>query len=236
MLWHFSDLGMEQSLNTCTDGTVDAECRLATKPQPQWVNNWLSDTHRNKIYNDWARMIALKINEPVFEGDYDINSGTLLPRIYIWDMNIPANQLRNVVILANFDVVGNNITPYFPYSGTWYNLMDNTTISVNNTADPIFLNPGEYRIYGNQATTVSTPQLTADAITMYPNPANNQIFFSIDVEKITIFDLTGKIVKSIDVDVINTNGIYVGNLKNGMYFVNISVQGSLLTKKLIINH
>ena len=38
MIWHFSDLGMENSLFTCYDGSVnEPDCKLDTKPQPQWV-------------------------------------------------------------------------------------------------------------------------------------------------------------------------------------------------------
>ncbi len=234
MIWHFGDLGMEQSLNTCTDGTVDPQCRLATKPQPQWVNNWLADANRNQIYNAWAHMNALKKNEPVFNGDYDINSGSLTPRIYIWDNSLPQSQLKNVVIIANFDVNGTNVTPYFPYTGTWYNLMDNSSMNVTNASSPIYLNPGEYRIYGNQATTVSTPILTADEVGIFPNPAKDRIFVNIKTEKIDIFDMSGKLIKSMDGGNIN-KGFSITGLQNGIYFVNVYARGSHITKKIIIN-
>ena len=83
----------------------------------------MADSDRSQIYNDWAKIIALKEQEPVFEGDYTIESGTLTPRIFIWDDALPSSDLKNVVILANFDVVSQNVTPDFPYTGTWYNLM-----------------------------------------------------------------------------------------------------------------
>ena len=80
---------MENSIFTCTDGTVnepggsDGDCKLDTKPQPQWADNWLANNNRSQIYNDWARLHQLKISEPVFEGDYEINSGNLTPHIHI---------------------------------------------------------------------------------------------------------------------------------------------------------
>src|SRR5690606_25464189 len=88
MIWHFGALGMDNSIFTCENGTVnepggtDGDCKLSTKPQPQWVENWLGDTNRNKIYNDWSRLNELKVNEAVFEGDYVIESGNLTPKIY----------------------------------------------------------------------------------------------------------------------------------------------------------
>src|SRR5690606_40585054 len=69
MIWHFGALGMDNSIFTCENGTVnepggtDGDCKLSTKPQPQWVENWLGDSNRNQIYNDWARLNDLKVNE-----------------------------------------------------------------------------------------------------------------------------------------------------------------------------
>ena len=69
MIWHFADLGWESSIFTCNNGTVNdqsatipGDCKLDKKPQPQWVNNWLSDSNRNAIYNNWSKMIELKKN------------------------------------------------------------------------------------------------------------------------------------------------------------------------------
>ncbi len=93
MIWHFADLGMDDSIWTCNNGTVnsdydgnnDGDCKLDTKPQPQWTENWLGDPNRSQVWSDWARLIELKINEDVFEGEYAINCGTLTPRIYVFD-------------------------------------------------------------------------------------------------------------------------------------------------------
>jgi len=119
MIWHFGDLGMDNSLFTCSDGTVDEpDCRLATKPQPQWDENWLGDSNRRQIYDDWAKINELKQELDVFEGNYTIDSGDLTPRIFIWDDAIPITDIKNIVILANFDVSTQNIVPDFPYIGT----------------------------------------------------------------------------------------------------------------------
>ena len=68
MIWHFGDLGMNNSIFTCNNGTVNTpddatpgDCKLDTKPQPQWVNNWITDAVRAQIYDDWSRLHKLKI-------------------------------------------------------------------------------------------------------------------------------------------------------------------------------
>ena len=99
--------------------------------------NWLNDPVRSDICT-WSRLIELKINEPVFKGNYDINSRSLKPTIYMWNDDLPA-MIRKLVILSNFELSGQNIIPYFPYTGIWYDLMDpsGNTIDVVNTTDAL---------------------------------------------------------------------------------------------------
>ncbi|WP_417290407.1 alpha-amylase family glycosyl hydrolase [Corallibacter sp.] len=245
MIWHFGELGMENSIFTCNDGSVndssgtDGDCKLDTKPQPQWVNNWTQDADRSQIYNDWARLNDLKINEAVFEGNYTINSGNLTPRIYIWNDALPSTELKNVVILANFDVTAQNITPDFPYTGTWYDLMDetgNTSINVSNTSTAINISAGSFRIYGNASSTLSTENFTnISTLTIYPNPTSNTFKANRALDKVSIFDTTGKLVFSETGRFEKNHEFNVSNLTQGLYIVKLSENNNATTRKLIIN-
>ncbi len=243
MIWHFGDLGMENSIFTCNDGSVnlpggtDGDCKLDTKPQPQWTDNWLNDPIRSQIYNDWARLHELKIEEDVFEGDYAINSGnTLTPRIYVFDNNLPASSLKNVVVLANFDVTARNITPDFPYTGEWYDLMDetgSTSINVNNTTAAINIPAGEFRIYGNAPSTLSNNQFNQEKIALYPNPTSNAFKLSVNAKTVKIYNTLGKEVKSFKA--VNAHQILnISELKTGLFFVQITDESDVKeTLKLI---
>ena len=227
MIWHFSDLGMENSIFTCNNGTVNnPDCKLDTKPQPQWTNNWLVDTNRNQIYNDWSRLISLKTTEAVFEGDYTITTNTLTPKIYIFDNTIASTNLKNVVILANFDVVKQNVIPNFPYTGTWYDLMDNTgstSINVTNVATPISIPPGEFRIYGNQGVTLGTKDLISNLdLVIYPNPVNRAFSINKDVNEIKIFDITGKLIKTFKGNFVKGASFDISNLSQSLYILKIT--------------
>jgi hypothetical protein len=68
------------SVNTSSDG-IAGDCKLDTKPQPQWTSNWLGDSNRNKIYTDWSKMITMKTTEPVFLGTASISNRVLYYRI-----------------------------------------------------------------------------------------------------------------------------------------------------------
>jgi len=245
MIWHFGDLGMENSIFTCNDGSVnlpggtDGDCKLDTKPQPQWTNNWLSDPTRSKIYNDWARLLQLKIEEDVFEGDYTINSGnTLTPRIYVYNNSLPASSLKNIVVLANFDVTAQNITPDFPYTGEWYDLMDetgSTSINVNNTSATINIPAGEFRVYGNAASTLSNTELSAINYTIYPNPTKDYFSISNKVDEVELFDMNGRLIKEYNGGFEANHRFETNNLNTGLYFIRYTNEKQSQTQKLMIN-
>ena len=238
MIWHFSDLGMDNSLFTCYDGSInEPDCKLDTKPQPQWIDNWLQNNNRREIYDNWSRIIDLKINEDVFEGNYSISSGSLTPVIYVWDDDIASSNLKNVVILANFDVVDQEITPYFPYTGTWYDLMDisgNSFVNISSTNDQITLQPGEFRIYGNQlATSLSITDHDTYEWKMYPNPTDKYISFNKSFDLVEIFDVTGKKLISFS-NISKNQNLNISNINPGYYIIKITLNELSKNKNLII--
>lgn len=239
MIWHFGALGMENSIFTCaSDGSYDNDgCKLDTKPQPQWTDNWLANANRKQIYDDWARINELKINLDVFEGDYTINSGSLTPRIDIFNTSIPETELRNVIVLANFDVVAQSVNTNFPIAGDWVDLMDKTGNTTYSSAS-ITLQPGEFKIFGNQSATLSTDDvaLVDDILKVYPNPTSTTFSLSKDVSEVSVFDITGKQVKQFTNNVVKSNLFSVTDLNTGIYFIKIKEENNnISTKKLIIN-
>ena len=235
MIWHFGALGMDNSLFTCPDGSVDDDgCKLDTKPQPQWTENWLGDANRTQIYNDWARLIELKINEPVFEGDYVITSGNLTPRIDVFDTNLPTNSLRNVVILANFDVVSQTVNTSFPTGGTYYDLMEEGG-AVTYSAATITIPAGQFRIFGNEpAFLLDTEDFTSNTFSIYPNPVNTSFKTNKALKSLQIFDITGKLVKSFNGNFTESDTYDISDLTQSIYLVKIeNDNGQTLTTKLI---
>ncbi|WP_269686484.1 alpha-amylase family glycosyl hydrolase [Flavobacterium lacustre] len=230
MIWHFGELGMENSIFTCTDGTVNTsadvtsgDCKLATKPQPQWTSNWLADSGRSKIYTDWSKMITMKINEPVFLGTTTmVSATTLTPIIKVTNSNLTSSDLKDVVILANFDLSSKNIVPVFPYIGTWINLMDNTPITVTTVNDAISIPAGEFRIYGNkQASLAIADYEKTTTIQLYPNPASSSFSLNINTTKVQLFSITGQLVKSFEGNQSASHQFAVNDLNKGLYIVKV---------------
>ena len=245
MIWHFGDLGYDDSIFTCNNGTVNGpsdaaagDCKLDTKPQLQWTDNWLAVANRFKIYSDWAKMIRLKTDEPVFSGIATMtNSSSLQQTIKITDNTIPATSLKDVVIIANFDVTTKNVATGFPYAGEWFNLMDNTSLNVVNVNDAISVTAGQFKIYGNkQAFAANTPfALPADNFKVESraetciNTNNGQIV----IEAAQTYNYVAKI-NGTDYNFVNNN-LNVSNLAPGAYTVCITIAGKIYEQCFTLN-
>ena len=231
MIWHFAELAHSGSIFTCGDGTVNSDydlaggdCKLDTKPQPQWVNNWLTDPNRSVVYNNWAKMIDLKKNNSVFNANYAISgqggNNSVRQRIYLFG---GTGSLTNVVILANFSVANLDIIADFPFTGTWHNLMDNSTLSVSNTAMPITIESGGFRIFGNAPAALSTTDFNPLlGISLVPNPAST--YFTINstsFTKVQIYSMTGQLVRAFENQPENYQ-YPISDLNQGVYFVKVS--------------
>jgi glutamyl/glutaminyl-tRNA synthetase len=90
-------------------------------------------------------------------------------------------------VLTNFNVNSINVTPNFPYTGTWYNLMDNTPINVTSTTGPINIEAGGFRVYGNQLPNLSNNEFEPlSKVTLAPNPTSSYFTINSDVTKVEI--------------------------------------------------
>ena len=225
MIWHFGELGWNSSLWTCNNGTVSfssPDCKLDTKPQPQWTNNWLSDLARSKIYDNWARMIYLKKTEDVFEnGQYAWNFGqTGSPRIDIWTNTNPSAILSYTFVRTNFSDNTLNTAAGFPYTGTWYNLMDNSIVNVTNTNMTLAIEPGGFRVYGNKPSTLDTTKFDlAGQIHLYPNPSATYFTLNTNTSKVQVFAISGQLMKSFNAAQSKEYQYNINDLSKGVYIV-----------------
>ena len=68
--------------------------------------------------------------------------------------------------------------------------------------------------------------------TLYPNPVSNQLNISTssDIQKIVIYDISGKQVKILEG---NVNSIDVSNFQSGFYIIGITIDGNTTVRKFI---
>ena len=249
MIWQFAELGFDKSIYTCENGTVNTEtdatpgdCKLDKKPSAFGLG-YDTVAARQSVYDTWAKILSLRLSNDVFNTKtFTIESGNLLPRLFIFN-NSTASALKNVVILANFTLTTQNVVPDFPYVGNWVNLMDNTPVSVSSTTAPIVIEPGGFRIFGN-ASALGTDEIATSknqvSLILTQNPATNGVanirYTNAKNGEVVIYDLSGKLVKS--VKVAKDNGdekISISGLKSGMYLVQLKSDKGVAVTKMMVN-
>ncbi|SEH93573.1 alpha-amylase family glycosyl hydrolase [Epilithonimonas hominis] len=241
MIWQFGELGYEFSINRCENGTISNDCRTSPKPVA-FTLGYDTDANRKAVYDTWAKILAIRLSSQVFDTKtFTVESGNLLPRIFVWNDALPSTSLKNVVVVANFTTTAQTVTPSFPYSGTWYNLMNNTSMSAS-PSTTVVLQPGEFRIFGNQ-TALATDETKIDAnktsLQIVQNPATDGLlkirYNKAKNGQINIYDLNGKLVKSFGLQSEKGDGTFsLKGIGTGNYLVQLKSDEGLAVSKLII--
>lgn len=241
MIWQFGELGYEFSINRCENGTISNDCRTSPKPVA-FTLGYDTNANRKAVYDTWSKILAMRLSSQVFDTTtFTVESGNLLPRIYVWNDALPSSSLKNVVVVANFTTTAQTVTPNFPYAGTWYNLMDNTSMSASSSTT-VTLQPGEFRIFGNQRT-LATDETKIDAnktsLQITQNPATDGLlkirYNKAKNGQINIYDLNGKLVNTFGLKSAKGDETFsVNGMTSGTYLVQLKSDEGLAVSKLII--
>lgn len=214
MIWQFGELGYDISINQ--------NGRVGNKPI-LW--NYFDEQNRKDVYNTYAKLIGLKLKHQIFEtSDFtlDVANANGLKKIHLTDVS--ATDIQYITIIGNFGLTAQNITPNFQQVGTWYSLLeDNAVLDVINVVGAITLQPGEFKVYANMATTLSTTAVTIEdnSISLFPNPTIDSFKINKETNSIQVFDITGKKVKAYKGTFNANTSFSLQNLQNGIYLVKI---------------
>jgi hypothetical protein len=113
--------------------------------------------------------------------------------------------------------------------------MDTTTTNVTATNMQITLAPGEFRIFGNQLSSVLSNDCfeAISKVELYPNPSTNAFQISVDAKKVAIYSLTGQLIQTENNCVANKE-INISNLAKGIYIVKITNSDAMAVSKKLI--
>ena len=230
MIWQFGELGYDISINQ--------NGRTGNKPI-LW--NYFNDSDRKDVYDTYSKLIELKLKYDIFKTtDFTITTNTFngLHKIQLTDNS--SSDIQNITVVGNFGTNTQNINPTFQQTGTWYNVLENnTTLTVTNTNTLISLDPGEFKIYANEPATLSTENIilnNKDVITIYPNPTAKHFKISKSASEVSVYNLTGKLIKKYSQETIKENLYPVNLINTGIYFVRIKdINDKFYIEKLIIN-
>ena len=168
MIWMFGELGYDFSINH--------NGRVGRKPI-RW--DYYGDERRKRLYQVYSALSHLKVNHPVFSTtDYTIDAADTVKRIQLTDASM------NVTILGNYGIRLSRGVPDFQHTGWWYEYWTGDSLQVNDVATPLWLLPGEYRLYTNVR--LKKPDIISSVdprgsvmsednarLDIYPNPAGD---------------------------------------------------------------
>jgi hypothetical protein len=199
MLWQFGELGFPFSINTCTNGTVNDNCRLDNKT-PVW--GYYNDIFKRGLFDVYANLLRLRMN-PSFISTFTQKQFIMDFSGVVKSLQINSDSLK-IVVVGNFDLSAKTVTTNFPATGTWYSYLTKTSINVTGTSASITLQPGEYHVYLNKdmsntlVTSIFSPTNTImnGEISLYPNPVKTGSKLKYEIRKagevfIEIQDLSG---------------------------------------------
>lgn len=248
MLWQFQELGYDKSINTCTNGSINDNCRLDNKPLP-WGSGGLdyyTNADRQRLYMSMSAIFELiNSNREVFSNGTTTYQSTGAAR----RINI-THPTMDVTIIGNFSTTSQTIAPNFSKTGNWYDYFSGVTRTVSDTQSPITLGPGRFNIY----TTVKQPtpepeivvsiedQLSEEAIRVYPNPARSEI--NIESEKtlmghvsITLYNSIGQKIYSEKTSNFDYATLTISSSQvSGLCFIEVKSNQQRIVKKVIIQN
>ena len=219
MIWQFGELGY--------DFSIDYDCRVCNKPI-RW--DYYDTGLRRRVYEIWAALIRLKQSEPAFSSEnFSLNVSDAAKRIEINHADM------DVRIIGNFDLESLTVNPDFSKNGWWYSYFQGDSINVSDPQAPIFLEPGEYRIYTSRR--LVKPDITAgigtydrpgNTFAVYPNPVQGMLYLEPvpDPSRISLFTASGQVILSLDVEG-GQDHVDLSGLVPGLYILSRQIGNSL---------
>lgn len=134
MMWQFGELGYDYFL-----GSTAEEGRLEKKPV-RW--DYYDEPGRKALHDVFATMITLKKENAVFDtGNFTYELKEPFKYVAL------VSSDKNVVAMANFDVVDVAKEVNFGRTGTWTDYFTGQKLTTSSPTGKIILAPGEYRLY-----------------------------------------------------------------------------------------
>jgi len=140
MMYQWGEFGYDVSIYDCLNGSFEEGCKLDEKPEP-WYDLAL-DSERQGLARKVKKVCEMKQSEPVFGTfDYGIDLGGMGKRIHLYSPG------QNVVLCGNFDVVGFDMIPGFPHTGTWTDAISGNALDVTDLGAPFYFAPGQWHLW-----------------------------------------------------------------------------------------
>lgn len=241
MLWQFGELGYDLSINQCPDGTNNSNCRVSPKPV-RW--NYRNEVRRHDLYKHIADLNRLRKEYDVFtSGNAEFPSGNnLVKQLILRNVPYTASPAQaadmNALVVVNFDVTDQNISAFFPHTGTWYDYYEGGhAVDVTSTPFNFALKPGEYKLFTDYA--IQSPFVTGveeeagGVVSVYPNPVNDRLIVEAQGERVLLLNMYNVQGIRIMLPMLDENSWSMANVPAGLYIADFWIKGKVHRKKVL---
>lgn len=174
MVWQFGELGYDIS--------IEQGGRTGRKPI-LW--NYFDDVYRKRLYDTYSKLNALRNSYPDLFSSLSTFNWQVSESYWSSGRFISIesqDKQKHVVVVGNFTNAANNINIAFPHAGTWYNHMDDSSITVT-TSQVVQIPAHEFKLY-----TDFKPVITG---------INNTITTSKEVLNVAVYSINGTLIKQL---------------------------------------
>ena len=245
MIWQFGELGYEQSINTCEDGTVDGDCKLSPK-ESAFKLDMDKDTDRIKLYNTWSRILQIRKIEKIFNTKKFNTSFSSDVKYMVLEDDNPGDGISQVIIIGNFGIESKEVSGVILPDGEWFDIYRNNSKIVVSQDNRIKLYPGQFMILADKISSINDDEnlllsvendYNRNSVSIYPNPTMGDTFFDIKDNidppyTIHLFNLEGKLLSEV-VENRYKFSINYSYLSNGTYNLKVYSKANSFTRKLI---
>jgi glycosidase len=229
MIWQFGELGYDYSRCYLSSNGEGGDCDKKTEPKPiRW--DYLNDTRRRKVYTTYSDLIRLRFH-PSYKNAFI--TGTVqrdLAGSVKW-IKVSSGDSSHLLVVGNFSVTPQTATVAFQTSGTWYDYLNNVTVSSTGSTQDIPLQPGEFHMYVNKnvnnlsVTPVSNIPWNGTDLQakVYPNPTPSDFTVELNLPQSS----------DVQVDLYSISGQYIATLRKG--FLPKGTHQLALNKKAVSN-
>ncbi|MGL4292265.1 MAG: alpha-amylase family glycosyl hydrolase, partial [Bacteroidales bacterium] len=223
MIWQFGEMGYDVSINF--------NGRTGRKP-PHW--EYLDNDKRKEVVDLYRTLINLRTNYPqLFDGNgiFEWSNATVLSagsRLMIKHADL------TIIAIANFSQSNTSVSPEFPFTGIWHNLVDDIPFEVNssNQNQVQSLTGNSFRLF-----TSDKPDFSLDhnqvkeevSFSLYPNPTSGHVYFNTEVNSVKIISSSGIVLKTLQ----QVTDINLSSYPNGIYWISIEKEAKWITTPVL---
>ncbi|KIC95212.1 alpha-amylase family glycosyl hydrolase [Flavihumibacter solisilvae] len=248
LIWQFGELGYDYSINQCSNGTVNNNCRTDLKPI-RW--DYYSMANRITLRNVYKAMINLRTNpyyHNLFIGgttSYDLSGGIKWLSV--------TTDTSALMAVGNFGLNSSNGTVTFPKPGVWFDLFSGELLSATGGAQSITLPAGSYRLFLNRNLNGTIPTAVNEVVNdnnlqvnVYPNPVGSASIIHYTVSETSavgfrLMDLNGRVLQETRVGTKapgqyrqKLNSVLPLSVQSGLYLLHMQSNGKRKVIKLML--